>query len=307
MVSSLETIQKTRSQRFIEGLWLVFQLVRPKQWIKNGFVFMPILFAGKLSQTDILLEGLFLFGYFCLTASAVYVCNDIADAQTDRLHPHKCMRPIAAGRVSRWQAILIALLLGSLGLVGAFSLSRGVGFWLLLYAGVNLLYSFVTKHIALLDVFSIATGFVLRVLAGADVSTVAASRWILLMTFFLSLLLGLGKRRGELKMLMHNAADHRVALDGYTSRAIDQMLVILIGMVVLTYSTYTVSDYAIEHFGTDRLVYTVPFVVYGLFRYVHLMNEEEHSDPTALLFADRPLLISIVLWGLVCIWIIYGR
>ncbi|MBI2821332.1 MAG: decaprenyl-phosphate phosphoribosyltransferase [Acidobacteria bacterium] len=284
----------------------LLKLIRPHQWIKNGFVFVPFVFAGELTNLALLRDGLVVFAAFCLASSGVYVLNDLVDAEADRAHPRKAQRPIASGRVGSAEAVLAMAALSAGGIGGGYLVSLPVGNMLLSYVGLSVLYSFYTKHQVLLDVFSIAGGFLLRVMAGAYASTVAPSHWILLMTLFLSLMLGLGKRRGELLELARGSENHRTVLNAYSVATIDQMLVVLVGMVVVTFSVYTGSEYATRRFGTNALVYTVPLVVYGLFRYLYVMNDKGGSgDPTEILLSDRPLLLCVAGWILACAWIIY--
>lgn len=282
------------------------RLLRPAHWIKNGFVFVPLVFAGKLGDGDLVSQGLATLAAFCLASSAVYILNDLVDAEADRQHPAKRMRPVACGLVSRGQAVALMGALGAAAAGAGYLVSSQVGNVLLLYMALSAVYSFYTKHIVLLDVFSIAIGFLLRVVAGAYVSTVTPSHWILLMTLFLALMLGFGKRRGELTALGKDSESHRAVLTSYSVATIDQMLVVLIGMVVVTFSIYTGSDYAVARFGTDALVYTVPLVVYGLFRYLYIINDKGGGgDPTEILLSDPPLLCCVAVWVIACAWIIY--
>ena len=281
------------------------KLLRPHHWIKNGFVFVPFVFSGKLTDPALVVRGFEAFGALGMASSAVYVLNDLVDAEADRLHPTKSLRPIASGKVGAAQALLLMAGLGAAAILLALRVSAPVGYIVLSYIGVSALYSFYTKHVVLLDVFSIAAGFLLRVLAGAFVTMVLPSHWILLMTLFLSLMLGFGKRRGELVQLERNPEGHRAVLNLYRVATIDQMLVVLVGMVVVTFSIYSGSDYAIQRFGTDALVYTVPLVVYGLFRYLYVINQKGGGDPTEILLSDRPLLACVIGWLILCVWIIY--
>lgn len=285
----------------------VIRLLRPKQWIKNAFIFVPITFARDLLTPAIALRAVATFACFCMASSAMYVFNDLVDAEADSMHPGKRTRPIPAGQVSAAQAIALSAFLGLAGLIGAFHISTQVGALIGLYVAVNVLYSLAIKRIVLLDVFAIAVGFVLRILSGAAISTVPASRWIILMAFFLALFLALGKRRNELTKLGAAATEHRTVFSSYTVKTIDQMLAILIGVIIVTFSIYAVSDYSVARFGTDALVFTVPFVLYGLFRYLHLINNGDNmGDPTELLFRDKPLLAAVGMWALACILIIYA-
>lgn len=282
-------------------------LLRPKQWVKNGFIFVPILFAGTLTDARVVWHGVFAFVCFCGVSSAMYLINDMIDAPADRLHPQKRFRPIAAGTVKPGGAAVTSAILLCVGLAGASLISRVVVGLLTVYVVMNVLYFAYGKSIVLIDVFFLASGFVLRILVGSFVSTVPPTPWLVLMAFFLSLFLGFAKRKAELAMLGDQASQHRSVLASYSGRILDQFLMVLISMVLLTYSMYTVSDHVVERFGTNALVYTVPLVVYGLFRYLYLVHHHETGgDPTELLLTDKPLMAVVVLWGFSCFLIIQG-
>ena len=284
----------------------VLRLLRPHQWVKNTFVFVPTLFSGRVFDPSVLGRTFVVFLAFCAASSAVYAFNDVMDVDTDRRHPKKRLRPVASRKLSARAASRIALALAASALGAAFVIDRAVFAIVALYLVLSFAYSMVLKRLSILDVLVIAIGFVLRMLAGAAVSTVPPSHWILLTTFFLSLFLGFSKRRSELANANGNGALQRPVLQHYTIAMLDPLIVGLMGMTILSYSLYTVSDYAIERFRTDALVYTVPFIVYGLLRYFQMLVVcREGEDPSVILLKDRPIWICILLWGLLCAWIVY--
>lgn len=300
---SSRSIDNTSSGSYLGQLLI---LARPLHWIKNGFVFIPFLFAAKLTDFSVLYQGILVFWAFCLASSSVYIFNDIMDVKSDRLHPKKRTRPIASGRISVSVAVVYLIFVASGTVVLSLLHSPVILAIILTYVVINIFYSLYIKHIVLLDVFSIAAGFLLRVFAGAYASTQPPSHWLLLMTLFIALFLGFGKRRSELATLENNGEDHRRVLTFYSLRTIDQLLTVLIGLVVVTFSLYTVSDYTMQRFGTDALVYTVPLVVYGLFRYLFLVNERKYGgDPTEVLLSDAPLIFTVLGWLAASFFIIY--
>ncbi len=282
------------------------RLMRPKQWIKNAFVFAPLIFARALFDADALLAEALAFVAFCLTASAVYIINDITDIDADRTHPVKCNRPIAAGRIpigAAW-AVAAALLLATALMVRdmpvRFIATLGA------YLVINLAYSFKLKEILLLDVFTIAAGFMLRVLGGAYAIGVQVSSWLVLCTLFVSLFLGFAKRRGELVLLQGET--ERKVLHRYRVEVLDQMLTIAAAGAVISYALYTVAPRTIEVFGTDRMIYTTVFVIYGVFRYLYLVHTTPVTEnPTNALTSDPSILVTGTLWILSCIGLIYSR
>lgn len=284
----------------------IVKLLRPRQWIKNCFVFISFIFAGDLRRPEYLELSLWLFAALCLASSACYGINDVADAEADRAHPLKRKRPVASGALSPAIAILTSVLLAAASLVIAFRAGRAAGLMVLGLITLNLFYSAYLKHQVLLDVFAIAVSFLLRVLTGGVASSVRPSHWMILMSIFITLMLALGKRRAELLAMREGAGQHRHVLTLYRVETIDQMLVILITLVIASFSLFTVSDYAVQRYGTDGMIYTLPLVVYGLFRYLLVMHTRgEGGDPTELALTDRPLLICVLLWLTACIWIVY--
>lgn len=277
---------------------LLVQLLRIRQYTKNLFVFAAPLFAGTLLHTDIFLRCMVDFISFCCVASAVYIFNDIQDREQDRRHPQKSQRPIACGRVSTRAAVVYALLLLSTGLIGAFLLaSREELGLLLIYIFLNILYSLWGKYIVLLDVMLIAFGFVLRAFMGLYVIRAETTSWFLLCVFMLSLFLALGKRRAELETFGEDAIQQRGVLSGYSLAFIDQLLNIVAAMTMTSYTVFASQQ---EH-GHGALVtpifVTVPFVIYGIFRYLYLLHvKKQGGRPEEIFLRDKHIFITCMLF-----------
>ena len=284
------------------------KLIRPKQWIKNFFVFAPLVFSLELFEISSLLIALRAFFVFCLTASSVYIINDITDVESDRQHPEKKNRPIASGYISVRNAyILVFVLLASVVML-TLGMDSRYQIVLASYFALNLAYSFKLKNIVLLDVFVIATGFMMRVLAGAYAIDVQVSSWIVLCTMFISLFLGFAKRRGEIILTQRQGVDtERKVLLLYRVEFIDQMLTIAAGGAVVSYALYTVAPRTLELLGTDKMIYTTVFVIYGIFRYLYLIHMTESTEnPTQAVTSDLTIIATGTLWILTCILIIYS-
>lgn len=283
------------------------KLIRPKQWLKNFFIFAPLIFAKELFHAGPLLAAFEAFLAFCFTASAVYIINDIADIDADRAHPEKRHRPLAARTMPLAHAYGLIIVL--LGLVVALALQARFQFVVCLgaYFMMNLAYSFKLKEVVLLDVFIIATGFMLRVLGGAYAIDVEVSSWIVLCTLFVSLFLGFAKRRGEILLNQEIApSTERKVLFHYRIEFIDQMLTIAAAGTVISYALYTVAPRTLELFGTDKVIYTTMFVIYGIFRYLYLIHTTNSTEnPTNAVTADFPILATGILWILSCVILIY--
>lgn len=290
------------SNRFL----LILLAVRPRQWIKNLVVFAPLVFAGRLLDLADLGRTLGAFLLFCLLSGAVYLVNDIADRDRDRVHPEKSHRPIASGALPVTAAAVAAAVL--------FAASAAAAWWwfdrllpvLLLYLVLNLLYSFWWKHIVIVDVMSIAAGFLLRAVGGAVAISVDISPWLILCTILLSLFLGFCKRRQELTGLAEQASDHRGILSEYSTRFLDQMISVVTTATLMAYAFYTLSPEVQQKLGTDQLYLTLPFVLYGIFRYLYLVYRlDRGGSPTQALLTDRPLLFNVSLWGATVVAILY--
>jgi 4-hydroxybenzoate polyprenyltransferase len=285
------------------------RLVRPNQWIKNLFLFAALVFAKELFEVDKLLITLRAFAAFCLTASSVYIINDILDVEADRAHPKKRFRPIAARTITVPRALILLSGILALDLILVFPLLLQFKVILACYFVMNLAYSIKLKEIMLLDVFIIAAGFMLRVLGGAYAIDVTVSSWLVLCTMFISLFLGFAKRRGELvTMQSAGALSERKVLQQYRQDVLDQMVTITGAGTVISYALYTVAPRTIEIFHTDKLIYTTVFVIYGVFRYIHLAHTTDSTEnPTAVITTDIPIIIVAGLWILCCVALIYFR
>ena len=281
--------------------------LRPKQWTKNIIVFAGLIFGEKLRDPDAFAHALGAFAVFCVLSGVVYLVNDVRDRDADQLHPLKSLRPIASGAVSPALALAVAALLGILGMAAAFWLSRSFAIVAALYLGLLILYSTALKHLVILDALTIAVGFVLRAMAGAVVIDVRFSHWLLLLTLLLTLFLALSKRRAELTTLAAGASGHRKILAEYSPYLLDQMIGVVTASTLLGYAFYTISPETVQKFGTDRLLYTVPLPLYGIFRYLYLVHQRAGGgDPSEMLVTDRPLLACVAIWSLAVIGILYN-
>lgn len=286
----------------------MIQSLRPQQWTKNFFIFAPLIFSENISNMGMLLKTGAAFGLFCLISGASYILNDLRDLEEDKLHPLKSRRPLASGRVKKSQAVVFLILISCLSMV--LSLCLNLEFFLLLtsYFILQIFYSFWLKNVVILDVFIVAAGFFLRVLAGGLVIEVYVSPWILICTLLLALFLALSKRRHELILLDAEAKNHRPILGEYSPYLLDQMIAVVTASTVISYCLYTISTETITKFGTKNLIFTVPFVLYGVFRYLYLIHQKaEGGTPEMLIIKDKPLLISIFLWILTASSIIYFK
>ena len=270
-------------------------------------LFAGLLFAGRLFDIFSDVTAVAAFFIFCLLSSAIYIINDIKDVERDRNHPIKCTRPIAAGDISIQAAAVAAAGISAFALLSAFLLDVGFGVVSLIYFVLLFAYSFWLKHIVILDVLTLAIGFVLRAIGGAEAVDVEFSSWLLLCTILLALFLGLSKRRHELVLLGDNAQSHRKILEEYSPYLLDQMIGVVTASTLMAYALYTMADETIQKFGTSYMILTVPFVIYGIFRYLYLVHQkEEGGNPTSILISDKPILINVVLWGIVSAILIYG-
>ena len=287
----------------------LLEAMRPRQWAKNVFVLAGIVFAGRLFDKGALARTAAIFAVFCAAASSVYLLNDVADKAHDQHHPTKRLRAVASGRLSGGAALAAAAALALGAVAGAALLGREPLFITGGYLLSTLAYSLRLKRVFLLDVMIIAAGFTLRAAVGAAAIGAAISAWLLCCSFLLALFLALGKRRAELTLLGAGAAgEHRAALLDYSLPLLDSWLTALSGATIVSYAIYTQSERTVEHFGTSSLVYTVPFVIYALFRYQHLLvREGQGGDPGSLLLRDRGLWIALVGWAATAALVIYGR
>ncbi len=289
----------------------ILRLIRPNQWLKNIVLFAGLVFAGLLGDSRFVIQAILAVGAFCLLSSAIYVFNDFVDASKDRLHPVKRSRPIAAGEVGGGVAMGLAVALAVAGLSWAFGLGPRFGWSAVAFCTLNVLYTLWLKSHVIVDVLTIATSFVLRALAGVEAlrdldPKVALSPWLLLCTFFLAVFMALGKRRQELVLLEQNASGHRASLSDYSIALVDTMLPMVTTSAILAFSIYTIWPETVRKLETDNLVYTVPLVVYGFFRYLFLIRERGlGGNPSEILFRDTSLLASVLAWIAAVVGILY--
>ena len=280
--------------------------LRPRQWIKNLFVFAGLIFSHKLFTGDAW-RALEAFVIFCALSGAVYLVNDVADRERDRAHPRKRLRPIASGALAVRAALVAALGLTLAGLVAATTLGLAFLLTAATYAVLLTSYSIWLKHVVLVDVLAVAAGFVLRAMAGAFAVDVDISGWLLICTIVIALFLALGKRRHEYLTLDADAARHRPILAEYSASLLDQMIAVVTASTVTSYALYTMSPETVAKFGTRLLPATVPFVLYGVFRYLYLLYRRDlGGNPSELFLNDRALLVNAVLWIVAVVAIIYG-
>ena len=280
--------------------------LRPRQWVKNLFVFAGVIFSQQM-LTPLLWTAVAAFAIFCGLSGAMYLFNDVADAARDRLHPTKRFRPIASGRLSRRTASVAGALLLAGSLAAAFRINVPFGLVALAYGVLLTAYSVWFKHLVILDVLTVAAGFVLRAVAGAVAVDVEISGWLLICTILLALFLALGKRRHEYRSLARDASLHRPILAEYSEGFLDQMISVVTASTVTAYALYTMSPETVAKFHTRLLPLTLPFVLYGIFRYLYLLYRRDlGGSPSDLVVGDRALLLDALLWMLATFAIIYG-
>jgi 4-hydroxybenzoate polyprenyltransferase len=287
-------------------LTLLVLTLRPEQWTKNLLIFAAIMFSGRLRDVAAVWASLGAFGVFCALSSTVYVFNDLADRDADKQHPLKCMRPIACGELTPSVARMTGVALGISALIAAYLISPAFGAVSLAYLALLSLYSTLLKHVVIVDVLVIAAGFVLRAVAGAVAVNVPISHWLLVCTSLLALFLALSKRRHELTLLGDGAIGHRRSLEDYSPYLLDQMIAVVTASTLVAYTLYTTDGQTAARLGTTRLGLTIPFVLYGIFRYLYLVHQRRGGgSPANLLVTDRPLLACVALWTLSVVLILY--
>src|SRR5579875_1526502 len=298
----LEVAAKPASLR----LPAILEALRPSQWVKNGFVLAALIFAERLTNQHDVLDACLAALIFCGASSAVYLLNDVLDAEQDRLHPVKKARPVASGRVHPSTALFVAVLLATCALSASWALSHALFGVVILYAAMNVAYSAWLKHVLLLDVFVIAAGFVLRVMAGGIAINVPISSWLIICTTLLALFMALSKRRHELILLGEQCAQHRSSLGQYSRYFLDQLIAIVTASTVMSYALYTMSADVRSRFPGKHLALTIPFVIFGIFRYLFLVHQrEEGGNPTRMLLTDSVLLSVVLMWAASVVLIIY--
>lgn len=290
----------------LNTLKLIWVSSRPRQWIKNLFLLAALLFSKNLFNYSLAWKAFLGFFLFCLLTGSIYILNDILDIKEDRRHPQKKNRPLPSGKLKVSTAFIFTLFTLVLSFGLSFYLDTTFGLVLLGYLILNLVYTKSLKHVVILDVFCIAAGFLLRVIAGAVLINVEMSTWLLICTLLLALFLGFSKRRHELVILGTESVNHRRVLAKYSLHFLDMMIGTLTASTVMSYALYTMSDETMRKFNTDKLILTIPFVLYGIFRYLYLVyHKVEGGDPIQNMLLDFPLIVSVVLWTLTSGVILY--
>ncbi len=285
----------------------LFTSLRPHQWTKNLVVFAALPLSKHFFQADVALRSLLAFALFCGLSGAVYLVNDVADVERDRLHPRKRLRPIASGQISRGTALAAAVVLALLSLGPAPTLGWGFAGAALAYLVLNVFYSFWLKEVLILEAITVSLMFVIRAVAGALAIDIHIGEWLLICTLLLALFLTLCKRRHELTSLNESASNHRRILAEYSPYLLDQMIAVVTASCVTAYAIGTTAPETVATFHTRRLTWTIPFVLYGIFRYLYLVHRKEQGgSPTEILLTDWPLLLDVALWGLTIAAIVYA-
>ena len=275
----------------------LIHLMRPHQWVKNTFVLTGLLFGHAWHSPTLVAQAIIAFIAFCLISSAVYILNDIVDIEQDRNHPAKRKRPLPSGKISIPVAATFGALLGIMALGLAATATYTVVFILLIYALMNVAYSLKLKHVVILDVFIIATGFMLRILAGTLGLGIPPSQWLLLCGLMVTLFLGFSKRRAEIITLSDDKSAHRKVLEDYSPVLLDKMIMVTASGLIMSYSLYTMNPDTIRIHGTANLIYTVPFVIYGVFRYIFLLHHQSRGgDPSRDLVRDPHMVVILIAW-----------
>jgi len=279
-----------------------WQIMRPTHWVKNTFVLAPLLFSREFRDFDQCVKGLIATLSFCLISSVVYIFNDLCDRNEDQQHPDKQHRPLASGKISVGAAGILIFIFAGLGVIAAVGLNLRFLIVVLIYLGINALYSLGLKHVAILDVMIIAAGFVLRILGGSvALDDVEPSHWLILCTIMISLFLGFSKRRTELVSIEQAGDTTRKVLQYYSVRFLDQAIAMVTAATFICYTLYTVDEHTLEVLGSRAMLITVPSVIYGLFRYIYLVYHKKTSaDPATLVWGDVPTLLNLVLWVVLC-------
>ena len=284
----------------------LIESMRPKQWTKNLLLFVGIIFSKNVLQIHLLLNTVIAFGLFCFISGAIYLINDLADIESDKSHPLKSKRPLASGRLPVKVATIVMTIIIAVTIPLSFILNFQFGLVALAYFLLILVYSLLVKHIVILDVMAVTLGIVLRAVAGAVVIHVSISSWLLICTTFLALFLTLSKRRHELVLLGNNSGEHRKSLIEYNPYLLDQMIAIATASAVISYALYTTSQETVAKFGTRNLIFTLPFVIYGIFRYLYLVHQKNMGGSPELIFIqDRSMIMNIFLYCVVVLLVVY--
>jgi len=303
----ISIIPETHQGRTRQTMKNIVALIRPHQYFKNLFIILPLFFAGQIDSPGLLLKAFLACAAFCLTASSIYILNDLMDINEDRLHPRKKTRPLAAGTISPHTAKALMAVFFLAGVIFMAFLAQSSLLILGVYVTLNISYSYYLKHIAIVDISIIATGFVLRLFIGAVVTGVELSKWIVIMTFLLALFLALAKRRDDILIFLDSGKKMRKALDGYNLKFIDGAMIIMASVVIVAYILYTVSQDVIQRLHSDYLYITALFVVIGIMRYMQIVFvEQDAGSPTKILLGDRFIQLTILVWMIFFAWILYG-
>ena len=274
--------------------------MRPKQWYKNLILFVGIVFSMNLLNVQMWLNVIAAFAIFCMLSGSEYIINDILDVEKDRKHPTKRKRPIASGELKKSHALLSTFLMIICGMGGVYVINKSFFVISISYLFLILLYSLVLKHLIIVDLLVISIGFVIRAVAGCLAINVFISPWLIICAFLLALFLALGKRRHELVLLAENAKEHRRILEGYSVEMLDQMISITTGALIISYSLYTfLAD-------NNYMMLTIPFAIYGLFRYLFLVHARNFGGETEMIFRDKGMVLSMILWAVLVVLILYG-
>lgn len=284
----------------------IFKLMRPHQYVKNIFIFLPLFFALKITDIPLLTDAIIAFIAFSLSASAIYTLNDFRDIEEDRDHPQKRFRPLASGTITKLQAIIIMILLFSAGFSLMASLSFNATLILTTYVIMNITYSFYLKHISIVDVTTIAIGFVLRLFVGSAVTNIHLSMWIVIMTFLLALFMALAKRRDDVLIYENTGKKMRKVIDGYNLQFLDTAMSIMAAIVIVAYLMYTTSTEVVQRVGSEYLYLTSFFVIIGIMRYLKMtFIHKDSSSPTKIVLKDRFTQLVLLAWILSFAWILY--
>jgi 4-hydroxybenzoate polyprenyltransferase len=302
--------EKSPPSRKEEGttVGVLFLSLRPHQWLKNGFILLPLIFAQQTFSYPQLILTLQALAIFCLMTGGVYLINDLLDVELDRRHPQKRYRPLASGRISPRVAVVMATLVLFSSMLWAFFANGGLFLVCMIYLTIQFFYNYRLKNMVILDIFCVSSGFFLRVIAGAVTIQVPMSRWLIICTILLAMFLSLSKRRHELDVLgQEEAGSHRKVLAEYSLHLLDQLIGVTTAGILLSYLLYCTAPETVKRFGTDHLIYTFPFVLYGVFRYLYLIYQRhEGGSPERILVSDFSMLSSVVLWGIECLLIVHG-
>jgi decaprenyl-phosphate phosphoribosyltransferase len=282
------------------------RLLRPRHYVKNGFIFLPLFFASQITDTGLLFQAILAFVAFSLTASAIYIFNDIHDVDEDRQHPAKKHRPLAAGAVTKAHAIAIMVFLFASGAALMVFVSPSATLFLLAYVIINIAYSFHLKHLAVIDVTIIAVGFVLRLFVGSAATDIPLSMWIVIMTFLLALFMALAKRRDDVLIYVDSGKKMRTVVDGYSLHYLDTTMAIMASVIIVAYISYTASPDVTDRLHSDYLYVTALFVVMGVMRYLQIaLVEKSSGSPTGIFFNDRFMQVTLIAWITTFTWVLY--